>query len=273
MGVGREQRGQDDRGGPIRAVLLDIDGVLVASWEPIDGAADAVAELRAAGYAVRFLTNTTSRTRRSIARALAAAGIAVDLDEIATATSATASHLAQQYPDRRVLLLDDGPTDDLGAVDLVDTDGDPQVVVLGGAGPSFDWETLSGLAAHVAEGVPFVAMHGSAVWQTAEGLRLDTGAFAAAIQTATGIAPTVIGKPAPAMFTDALAAMGCDPGAAVMVGDDVTSDVLGAQAAGLGGVLVRTGKFRPELLDAADGEPDHVVDSIVDVPGLLDRLA
>lgn len=253
----------------VNAVLLDIDGVLVVSWEPIDGAAEAVAALRHAGYHVRFLTNTTSRTRASIAGALREADIDVDDDEIATATSATAAHLRHQHPGRRVLLLDDGPADDLGDIDLVDVRGDPEVVVLGGAGPLFTWEAVSGLAALVAEGVPFVAMHGSAVWQTADGLRLDTGAFVAAIEAATGIAPTVVGKPAPVMFTDALGDLGCVPQAAVMVGDDVHSDVLGAQAAGLTGVLVRTGKFRPELLAAAEGDPDHVVDSIVDVPDLL----
>lgn len=259
--------------GAIDAVLLDIDGVLVASWEPIDGAPGAVAALRDAGYGVRFLTNTTSRTRASIADALRDAGIDVEDDEIATATSATAAHLRHRHPGRRVLLLDDGPTDDLGDLDLVDVHDDPhddpEVVVLGGAGPLFTWEAVSRLAGLVAEGVPFVAMHGSAVWQTADGLRLDTGAFAAAIETATGIRPTVVGKPAPVMFTDALADLGCAPQAAVMVGDDVHSDVLGAQAAGLTGVLVRTGKFRPELLAAAEGDPDHVVDSIVDVPDLL----
>ena len=171
-----------------------------------------------------------------------------------------------------MLLLNDGPTDDLGDIDLVAEDDRPDVVVLGGAGPPFGWEAASRLAALVAEGVPFVAMHGSAVWQTADGLRLDTGAYAAAIEAATGIAPTVVGKPAPAMFTDTLEDLGCEPADGVMVGDDVTNDVLGAQDAGLTGVLVRTGKFRQELLDAADGEPDHVINSIVDVPDLVARL-
>lgn len=74
------------------------------------------------------------------------------------------------------------------------------------------------------------------------------------------------------MFTDTLEDLGCEPANAVIVGDDVTSDVLGAQDDGLTGVLVRTGKFRQELLDAADGEPDHVINSIVDVPDLVARL-
>lgn len=257
---------------PIEAVLLDIDGVLVASWEPLEGAADAIEELRTSGYSVRLLTNTTSRTRASIADTLRDEGIAVDDDEIATATSATAAHLARAHPGQRVYLLNDGPIDDFGEVDLVDIGDGPEVVVLGGAGPMCTWEALSELAGLVAEGVAFVAMHGSCLWRDSGSLRLDAGAFSAAIEAATGIAPTVVGKPAPVMFADAVAALGCEPDAAVMVGDDVTSDVLGAQAAGLTGVLVRTGKFSPELLAAADGAPDHLVDSIVGVPGLVADL-
>lgn len=256
----------------VRLVLLDIDGVVVDSWEPIVGAADAVTSLRDGGMTVRFLTNTTSRTRATIGDTLRAAGISVADDEISTAASATAAHLARHHPGARVLLLDDGPTDDLGDITLVGEQDDADVVVLGGAGPSFGWERLSALAARVADGASFVAMHGSAVWQTRAGLRLDTGAFAAAIEQATGIAPTVVGKPAPAMFDDVLMAEDCPPGKAVMVGDDVRSDVLAAQALGIIGVLVRTGKFRPELLAAADGEPDHIVDSIADVSDIITAL-
>lgn len=256
----------------IRAVLLDIDGVLVLSWRALPGAAEAVATLRRAGLALRFLTNTTSRTSAAIGDALRDAGVDVANDEITTAARATAAHLARHHSGQRVLLLDDGPTDDLQGIALVGPDDEADVVVLGGAGPSFGWATLNDLAARVADGAHFVAMHGSAVWQTDDGLCLDTGAFAAAIEAATGIAATVIGKPAPTMFEHALTALGCEAGEAMMVGDDVRTDVLAAQAVGMTGVLVRTGKFRPGLLATAGGDPDHVVDSIADVPALLSRL-
>jgi ribonucleotide monophosphatase NagD (HAD superfamily) len=110
-------------------------------------------------------------------------------------------------------------------------------------------------------------MHRNLYWRTAEGLQLDGGAFVAALEAASGVAPVVCGKPSPAYFDAALGSMGVRAGRAAMVGDDVVNDVLGAQSAGLTGVLVRTGKFRPGDLER--GSPDELVDSIADVPALL----
>jgi ribonucleotide monophosphatase NagD (HAD superfamily) len=110
-------------------------------------------------------------------------------------------------------------------------------------------------------------MHRNLYWRTADGLQLDGGAFVAALEAATGIAPVVCGKPSPAFFGSALAMLGVAAERAVMVGDDIVNDVTGAQEAGLAGVLVRTGKFQPADLDR--GTPDAVVDSLADVPALL----
>ena len=83
----------------------------------------------------------------------------------------------------------------------------------------------------------------------------------------------VVGKPAEAFFRAALDDLGADAGGAVMVGDDIESDVLGAQALGVTGVLVRTGKFRAGDLERREGRPDHVIDGIGDLPALLESLA
>jgi HAD superfamily hydrolase (TIGR01450 family) len=116
-------------------------------------------------------------------------------------------------------------------------------------------------------------MHRNLHWRTAEGFALDTGAFVAGLEAAAGVTATVVGKPSPAMFHAALSSAGATPDTAVMVGDDLHSDVLGAQAVGVAGVLVRTGKYRAEDVEraawAGEGRPDHVVDSIVDVPALV----
>jgi HAD superfamily hydrolase (TIGR01458 family) len=253
-----------------QAVLIDIDGVLTVSWEPLPGAVEALARLREAGLATALLTNTTSRTRASIARTLTTAGFSVEADTIFTAPAVTAAYLAECHPGARCLLLNTGDvTPDLVDVTLVDDAGAPQVVIVGGAGPEFGYEALNRVFGHLQHGAHLVAMHRNLYWRTAEGLRLDTGAFLLGLERAAGVTATVVGKPSRAFFTAALDRLGVRAEGAVMVGDDIESDVLGAQRHGITGVLVKTGKFRPEALRAASGTPDHVVDAFADVPRLL----
>jgi HAD superfamily hydrolase (TIGR01458 family) len=110
-------------------------------------------------------------------------------------------------------------------------------------------------------------------WQTASGPLLDAGAFVAGLEYAAGVEAEVVGKPSRAYFEAALAELGARPADAVMVGDDVESDVGGAKAIGMRGVLVRTGKFEERTLAAAHPRPDAVIDTIADLPALLSRQA
>ena len=254
----------------VRAVLLDIDGVLTVSWKPLPGAVDAVRALRDAGLRLALLTNTTSRTRSWIAGTLADAGFPVEPQDVLTAPAATAAHLAQHRPAARCLLLNSGDVaEDMAAVQLVDTD--PDVVVLGGAGPEFGYAALNDVFGHLQRGAELVAMHRNLFWRTEAGLQLDSGAFLVGLERAAGVEAVVVGKPAPEFFTAALGHVDVPVEAAVMVGDDVEADVIGGQAAGLTGVLVRTGKFLPEAEDGVDGErPQYVIDSVADLPALLD---
>ena len=111
--------------------------------------------------------------------------------------------------------------------------------------------------------------HRNRWWQTSRGPLLDAGAFVAGLEYAAGVEAEVVGKPSRAYFDAALAELGASPHDAVMVGDDVEADVGGATAAGLRGVLVRTGKFREETLASAEPQPDGVVASIAAVPAYL----
>jgi HAD superfamily hydrolase (TIGR01458 family) len=150
------------------------------------------------------------------------------------------------------------------------------VVLLGGAGPTIGYAELDAAFKLAIAGAPVVALHRNTRYQTAAGPALDMGAFILGIEAAAGIDVMAVGKPEPAIFESALADLGIDAGAAVMVGDDVVSDVLGAQALGITGVLVRTGKFRPSDLDGLVGDaprPDHVIADIAELPALLGRLA
>lgn len=277
----------------MRAVLIDIDGVLTVSWQPLPGAVEALREVREAGLGVALVTNTTSRTRASIARTLADAGFPVSAEDILTAPSVTAAYLAEHWPGARCALLNSGDiAEDLGGVTVVGVEQDqgegegedqgegegagdgsvPDVVVVGGAGPEFGYAALNRAFGHLQRGARLVAMHRNLYWRTEDGLQLDTGAFLVGLERAAQVEAEITGKPSAAFFEAALAHVGVAADEALMVGDDVESDVLAAQRAGVRGVLVRTGKYLPETHRDASGTPDHVIDSFADLPALLVEL-
>ncbi len=259
----------------IGAVLLDIDGVLTVSWQPVPGAADAVEWLHASGIPVALVTNTTSRTRDWMATALARAGFAVTAADILTAPVLSAAYLHDRYPGARCLLLNSGDIGpDLADVTLVGPDAPAvDVVLIGGAGPEFSYQAVNRAFGHLQAGARLVAMSRAMYWRTSNGLQLDAGAYVSALEQAAGTAAEVVGKPAEAFFSAALAQVGATAAETLMVGDDIDNDVLAAQRHGLTGVLVRTGKYQPRTLAAAKMPPHHVLDSVADLPGLLRQLS
>jgi len=268
----------------VGGVLFDIDGVLVTSWKPIPGAAEAARVLADHQIACAYLTNTTTRTRAQIADALADAGIAVSADEVITSAVLTADFVRSRYPGARCFLVNSGEiSEDMAGIDIVNSTEftgpeapeTPDVVLLGGAGPEYSHLTLSWVYDWMAQGVPVVAMHRSTSWTTTDGLRIDTGLYLIGMEEASGRKVTAVGKPAPAGFLAAAARLGIDPDQMYMVGDDLNKDVLAGQVVGMTGVLVRTGKFRQDTLDrwAADEfamQPNHIIDSVADLPALLE---
>ncbi|MCV2393288.1 TIGR01458 family HAD-type hydrolase [Actinotalea sp. M2MS4P-6] len=253
---------------PPRALLIDIDGVLVVSWQALPGAVEALAAVREVA-GVRFLTNTTSRTRAEITSALRDAGFAVGDEEVVTVTAAVAEHLRRAHPGARCLLLSSGDvTADLPGVDVV-REPPADVVVLGGAGEEFGYDALNRALAALLDGAALVAMHRNLLWRTATGLQLDTGAYLAGLEAASGVRATVIGKPEPAMFDAALGSLDVAAHEAAMVGDDLDTDVRAAQALGITGIQVRTGKFRSAQLEDGGPAPDVLLDSFADLPRWL----
>jgi HAD superfamily hydrolase (TIGR01458 family) len=258
----------------VKAILIDIDGVLTVSWHALPGAVEAMSRLRHMGLGIRLVTNTTSRTRSWMATRLSAQGFPVHPEDILTAPGLTAHYLSERYPGARCLVLNSGDlTNDLPGLTLVGPEApDVDVVVLGGAGPEFGYDALNRVFGHLQNGAALVAMNRNLYWATDEGLLLDAGAFLTGLELAAGVTATMTGKPSATFFTAALDRLGTGAADALIVGDDVESDVLGGQAVGLGGVLVRTGKFLPRDLERAGEGPDHVIDSFVDLPALVERL-
>ena len=253
----------------IEGLLLDIDGVLAVSWEALPGAVDALRRLREDGLPLRMITNTTTKTRADLASTLRDAGFDVGDEEIVSAVVATAAYLRDAHPGAKVFVLSDGDaTEDLAGVELVAVD-DADVVVIGGACDEFTYGTMNRIFRRLMDGASLVGMHRNLFWKTSEGWELDGGAYIAGLEEAANTKATICGKPEKAYFDAALAMLGVDADRAAMVGDDIVNDILGAQAAGLTGILVRTGKYREGDEDRPDGRPDHVLGSFADVPEFL----
>jgi HAD superfamily hydrolase (TIGR01458 family) len=252
------------------AILVDVDGVLHLSGEPVPGAAEAVARLRASGHRVRFVTNNTTRTRADLAADLRALGVELEDDELQTTPRAAARELAG----RRVLVLAMAAARrELEGVEVVDRGAD--AVLVGGCDEGsetadvFAYTNLNRAFAELDGGAALFCLHKNRWWQTLSGPLLDAGAVVAGLEYAADREATVLGKPSRPYFEAALAALGSEPGDALMVGDDIEADVAGAQRCGLKAVLVRTGKFREETLARSGVEPDGIVDSIAVLPEWL----
>jgi len=252
----------------VDGLLLDMDGVLAQSFAPLRGAVETLAWIRERSIPFRIVTNTTTHTRAELAATLRDGGFDLEAGDIVTAVVGTAAYLREHHPGARVLLLTDGDArEDLEGVTLAAAGEPADVVVLGGASDDFTYANLNRIFRLVMDGAALVGMHRNLYWRTADGLQLDGGAFLAGLEAAAGVTATVCGKPTTAFFESALALLGLPADRVAMVGDDIVNDVMGAQACGLTGVLVRTGKFMDA--DLGKGTPDHVLDSIADLPGLL----
>lgn len=221
-----------------QAVLIDLAGVLYNDDQPVPGAVDALVALRASGLALRFLTNTTRSPRQHIVAKLGRMGFAVAAEEIQTAVLATRS-LVEQRKLRPHYLVHSDIQAEIGR-----SHADPDAVVVGDAGREFTYEALNGVFRLLMRGLPFIAMARNRYFMEHDDLSLDLGGFIAGLEFSSGRSAEVVGKPAGHFFHSALAALGVDPGRAVLIGDDLSDDIGGAQSAGIAGILVRTGKFQ-----------------------------
>jgi HAD superfamily hydrolase (TIGR01458 family) len=253
---------------PLDGLLVDLDGVLYVEDEPIPGAVDAVRDLRASGLRLRFVTNTTSRPRAAIVERLARLGFAAEPAEVLTPAALAVEHCRRRGHRRVALLVREAVKADLAGLEEV-AEGPADAVVVGDLGRGFTPDRLDAAFRQLVDGAELVALQRNRCWMTPDGLALDVGAYVAALEYGAACEATVVGKPAPAFFAAALADMGIAAARAAMVGDDVESDVGGAQAAGLAGILVRTGKYRAEAVRRAGVEPDLTLPSIAAIAGAL----
>jgi len=246
-----------------RAVLLDLAGVLHDGPQPIPGAINALKRLRQSGLPLRFLTNTTRTPRHTLVSRLQTMGFAISVDEVDTAAHASLEliHARGLCPH---FLVHPGLDEEVGP-----SSPDPDTLVIGDAGERFTFESLNTAFALLMRGCHFIAMANNRYYQAEGRLQLDTGAFVAALEYASGRQAEVVGKPAAPFFQAALHALGVSAEEAVFIGDDVRDDVGGAQAAGLKAILVQTGKYRPGDESRHGISPDGVTANLTEAVDLL----
>jgi HAD superfamily hydrolase (TIGR01458 family) len=253
---------------PVRAVLLDLEGVLYEGDSPIEGAAEAVARLEDLGLGLRYLTNTTTRARDAIAARLRSLGLDIDPGTLFTPLAAARRLLGSWNAQRICLAAPPEAAPDFTGLDLVD-EAPVDAVVVGDLYKDFDWDRLNRLFGFLRAGAPLVALHKNRFCRRDGEIALDAGPFVAALEYAAGVQAVVVGKPSGDFFRLSLDDLGVAPGEAIMVGDDIEADIGGAQRAGLRAVQVTTGKFTPADLDHPSIRPQARIDALADLPDLI----
>ena len=225
---------------PYRGFLFDIDGVLEFHGRPYPGAAEALAWLRQKG-------------------------ILVSAEEVITASYATAEYLRQLQPRSCWVMLESAGLSEFAG--LPQDEDDPEYIVVGDNRSRFDFDTLNKALRKLMRGTRLIGMTESLIDYSMGDWELNVGAWVQMLERASGVKATYIGKPHPYGFQLGLRSMGLQPSQAVMVGDQLETDVAGAKAVGMTAILVRTGEYtlRPAECEA---QPDYTIDSVADLPGL-----
>ena len=250
-------------------ILFDMDGVLYNGEKPIAGAAAAIAWVREQKIPFLFVTNTTSRSRTALVRKLEQFGIIACESEILTPCVATAHWLRSQPSGAVALFVRAAAREEFAGLPLLSPEAESgaQYVIIGDLGDAWDYRTLNRAfrLLHNQPDSQLIALGMTRYWQTEEGLALDVAPFVVALEHATGRQALVFGKPAAAFFHAAAAELKLPPEAVVMIGDDIRTDIGGAQSAGMIAALVQTGKFRPLDLQG-EVKPDGVLASVAELP-------
>ena len=250
-------------------VIVDLDGVVWLSGRPIDGAVEAIAALRAGGTRILFLTNDPQSSRVEQAGRLTAVGIPATEADVLTSAAALARMLAAQerFAGSGALVVGSAALADeirqAGLRVLAPPMALQAEVVVVGGHEGFSYADLRAATAALGNGAALFATGRDAVFPTSDGLRPATGAILAAIEVASGVTATIVGKPEPLVFEIACESLaGCKRIA--VVGDHLDADISGAKRAGLDAFLVLTGATSRDELDWAAVQPDQVLASLAE---------
>ena len=270
----------------IRALIVDMDGVLWHGERPQPGLIQFFQTLRA--HRIRFIlaTNNASSTQDQYVLKLAKLGVDVKPEEILTSAMATAFYLAERMDpaSTRVFVVgEDGAKKPLvergfkltGLYEINNADNPRQGadVVVCGKDQTLTWDKLSTATLNIRAGAKFVGTNADTTLPTEHGITLGNGAILAALESATGVSPLVIGKPEPIMYQQAMSILGTEAAETVAIGDRLETDILGAARAGIRSILVLSGISTEEDLKTAGYHPTWVLPDIRSVTLALQEYA
>jgi HAD superfamily hydrolase (TIGR01458 family) len=223
----------------INAVLFDLSGVLYEGNSVIPGALRSMERLGASPVAVRFITNTSRKTRGQLLEDLRTMGFSVTADQLFTAVDAAKSWLSKKGLRPHCLVHENIKGE------FADFEQDhPNAVLIGDAAEAFSYDNLNRAFQLCLEGAPLVGIGYNLYFKSDSQLVLDAGPFIKAIEFAASVEATILGKPSVEFFNQAVASTSAVAEEVLMVGDDVFGDIEGALNAGMQACLVRTGKYR-----------------------------
>lgn len=223
----------------IKGILLDLSGTLHIGHTPLPGAIAAIQRLRREGIPIKFVTNTSRRTRDTLHNDLCRIGFDIAREEIFSAPLAVRRYL-EVHGLRPYLLVHPNL---LPEFDGLATDN-PDAVVVGDAEDDFSYRKMNEAFRLLKAGARLLATGHTRYFEGSEGLELDAGPYVAALEYAAETNAVVLGKPAAGFFVEAAAELGLKPEECIMIGDDAETDVAAAVATGLQGILVQSGKYR-----------------------------
>jgi 4-nitrophenyl phosphatase len=271
----------------IRALIIDMDGVLWHGDQPIPGLIDFFQTLRNQNIRFILATNNARLTQEQYISKLAFMGVQVTRDEILTSSMATALYLSEQTNPRtsRVFVIgEDGAKQPLiergftltELYELNDDKDHPNMgadIVVCGMDQTLSWDKLATATLNIRAGAKFIGTNADTTLPTERGITHGNGAILAALQVATGVTPTIIGKPEPIIYQQALTLLGIDPNQTVAIGDRLETDILGAVRTGIRSLMVLTGISTEEDLKTADYQPTWVMPDIRAITQALKNLA
>ena len=250
----------------IQALILDMDGVLWRSTQPIGDLPSIFENIKKLNLKVILATNNATKSIQQFLEKLESFGVYLEPWQIINSAQATAHYLKQEHPDG-------GPVFVVGESGLVDilhengffiSDENPIAVVVA-MDTGINYEKLRKATLLIRSGIPFIGANPDRTFPTPEGQVPGAGSFLAIIEAATDIQPIIIGKPNPAMYQFALERLGTKPDETLIVGDRLETDIAGSQKLGSPCALVLSGVTNEESAWAWSPAPDLIADNLTNI--------